>query len=115
MLSLRYNWTCGRPGRARRAGWSWVRRVPALCLSRWLHATRGVLRYRGPEKMDNIARFAEEAARFERWLVSGTDRGADAAREGLSRLLDLYRAGIALPPARSDDLTVGDDAERIGD
>ena len=64
--------------------------------------------------MDSIARFADEAAAFERWLLSGTDREADAARECLIRLLELYRAGIALPPEGSDELVELDDI-RVGD
>jgi len=48
--------------------------------------------------MDAVARFADEAATFERWLLSGTDQEADAARECLIRLLELYRAGVAAPP-----------------
>ena len=49
-------------------------------------------------RMDiDIGKFADEAAAFERWLLSGADQGADAARECLIRLLELYRAGIELP------------------
>ena len=39
--------------------------------------------------MDSIDAFAIEARRFERWLLEGTDQQADAAREGLKRLLEL--------------------------
>ena len=66
-------------------------------------------------RMDSIEKFADEAAAFERWLLSGTDREADAARACLIRLLELYRAGIALPPESSDELGDGDDIERVGD
>ncbi len=65
--------------------------------------------------MDSVEKFAAEAARFERWLLEGTDREADAAREALIRLLELYRAGIGLPSAWSDALGNRDDVERIGD
>lgn len=65
--------------------------------------------------MDSVAKFAAEAAAFEHWLLSGTDREADAAREGLIRLLELYRAGIDLPPESSDELEGLADVERVGD
>lgn len=65
--------------------------------------------------MDSVTKFAEEAAAFERWLLSGTDRGADAARECLIRLLQLYRAGIDLPPEWSDELESRTDIERVSD
>lgn len=60
-------------------------------------------------------KFADEAAAFERWLLSGTDQGADAVRECLIRLLALYRAGVELPPEWSDELEGRADVERIGD
>ena len=44
---------------------------------------------RSEASMDSVAKFAGEAATFERWLLSGTDRGPDAARECLIRLLEL--------------------------
>lgn len=55
-------------------------------------------------QMDPAAEFATEARAFERWLLFGTDREADAARECLIRLLDLYRLGIELPPEWPDAL-----------
>jgi hypothetical protein len=65
--------------------------------------------------MDSVAKFADEAAAFERWLLYGTDREADGARECLIRLLELYRAGIGLPPEWSDELEGRADVERVGD
>jgi hypothetical protein len=65
--------------------------------------------------MDSVVRFAAESAAFERWLLSCTDSGADAARNCLIRLLDLYRAGIELPPAWSDELEGRADVEGVGD
>jgi len=65
--------------------------------------------------MDSVEKFAREAAAFERWLLSGTDREADAARECLIRLLELYRAGMELPPEWSDELEGRADVERVGD
>ena len=65
--------------------------------------------------MDPVERFAEEAAAFERWLLSGTDHEADAARECLIRLLELYRAGIALPPEWSEEPEESADVESMGD
>jgi hypothetical protein len=65
--------------------------------------------------MDSVAKFADEAAAFERWLLSGTDQEADAARECLIRLVELYRAGIALPPEWSDELEGRADVERLAD
>lgn len=65
--------------------------------------------------MDSVAKFADEAAAFERWLLSGTDREADAARECLIRLLELYRTGIGLPPEWSDELAGRGDIERVDD
>ena len=65
--------------------------------------------------MDAVARFADEAATFERWLLSGTDQEADAARECLIRLLELYRAGVALPPEWSDELEGRAELERVDD
>jgi hypothetical protein len=65
--------------------------------------------------MDPVAKFADEAAAFERWLLSGADEGADAARECLIRLLELYHAGIELPPESSNELEERADVERVGD
>jgi hypothetical protein len=65
--------------------------------------------------VNSVAKFADEAAAFERWLLSGTDQEADAARECLIRLLELYRAGMALPPEGSDELESHADVERVGD
>jgi hypothetical protein len=64
--------------------------------------------------MDAVARFADEAAKFERWILSGTDQHADAARHCLTRLLDLYRAGIELPPQWSDELEGRPEVEGVG-
>lgn len=65
--------------------------------------------------MDPLLKFADEAAAFERWLLAGTDREADAARECLIRLLDLYRAAIGLPSEWSGDPEGRVDAERVDD
>jgi hypothetical protein len=65
--------------------------------------------------MDSVEKFAREAAAFERWLLSGAVREADAARECLIRLLDLYRAGIELPPEWSDELDGRADLEPVGE
>ena len=72
---------------------------------------------RGPTEaaMDSVERFAREAAAFEKWLHSGSDREADAARQCLIRLLDLYRAGLELPPAWSARLEGREDVERVDD
>jgi hypothetical protein len=47
--------------------------------------------------MDLVDRFAEEVARYAQWALQGTDAGAAAAREGLSRIAALYAAGLVLP------------------
>ncbi len=67
------------------------------------------------ESPDAVARFADEALAFELWLLAGKDEGADAARECLIRLLELYRAGLALPPEWSDDLEDREDTPRVSD
>lgn len=46
--------------------------------------------------------FADEALRFERWLLEGSDRGADAAMEALRHLLALYGAALNLPTGWSE-------------
>ena len=71
--------------------------------------------HRTEPHMDSVVNFADEAAAFERWLLSGTDREADAARECLIRLLQLYRAGLGLPAERSDELEGPAEIERITD
>jgi hypothetical protein len=63
--------------------------------------------------MDAIEQFAEEAARFERWLITGQDRDADAAREALVRLVSLYRAAIDLPTEWSDELDGAKEIKRV--
>jgi hypothetical protein len=65
--------------------------------------------------MDSVDRFADETARFEQWLIAGTDREADAVRECLIRLLELYRAGLSLPHDCSDEVEGRPDVERISD
>jgi hypothetical protein len=65
--------------------------------------------------MDAIAIFANEAVMFERWLLSGTDQHADAARECLIRLVGLYRAGIGLPSACPNETPEQGDIEGVGD
>jgi len=47
--------------------------------------------------VDPLARFAEQAALYETWLVCGEDRNADAARECLIRLLELVLGALRLP------------------
>jgi hypothetical protein len=64
---------------------------------------------------DAVETFAGEAAAFERWLLSGSDRGADAAREALFRLLGLYRAGLELPQAWSAELEGRAEVEVVTD
>lgn len=63
--------------------------------------------------MDPVARFAEQADAFARWLDSGTDRGVEAARAGLIRLLDLYRAGLELPPESACEVDDRAEVERV--
>jgi hypothetical protein len=65
--------------------------------------------------MDSVDRFADEVARFEQWLIAGTDREADAVRECLIRLLELYRAGLNLPHEWSDELAGRPDVDSISD
>jgi hypothetical protein len=65
--------------------------------------------------MDPVEKFAREAATFEGWLLAGADRGADAVRECLLRVLDLYRAGIELPGEWSDELDGSADLEPVGE
>ena len=65
--------------------------------------------------MDAVERFAAAAADFERWLVNGTDKGPDAAREALFQLLRLYGYALALPEPWSDDLADQSDVERLTD
>ncbi len=65
--------------------------------------------------MNSVTKFAAEAEAFEHWLLSGTDQDADAARQCLIRLLELYRAAIALPPEWSDELDGGPLPEQVGD
>lgn len=65
--------------------------------------------------MDPVARFADAAAAFARWLLAGEDQEADAARGGLIRLLELYRAGIELPPGSSSAMDDRPSVERVGD
>ena len=65
--------------------------------------------------MDSIDAFAIQARLFERWLLEGTDQQADAATEGLKRLLELYRAALDLPAAWSDELREAADAEQLGE
>jgi hypothetical protein len=60
--------------------------------------------------VDPVDRFAEEAAAYERWALHGTDSGAAAAREGLTRIAALYAAGLALP-----ELPFAEGRERGGD
>ena len=63
--------------------------------------------------MDSVAKFAKQAAFFQDWLLSGTDQESDSARECLIRLLELYLAGIQLPPEWSDELEGRADVESI--
>lgn len=63
--------------------------------------------------MDPISKFAAEAAAFERWLLTGTDVGADAARNCLLLLLNLYQTGIVLPSGWSNDLEEIADIDRV--
>lgn len=65
--------------------------------------------------MNAVERFAVAAADFERWLVNGTDRGSDAAREALIQLLRLYAYGLELPEAWSDDLADRSDVKRLAE
>jgi hypothetical protein len=65
--------------------------------------------------MDSVATFADQVARYQRWLLSNTDQGAAAVRECLIQLLELYRAGLELPPAWSDELTDRQDVDRVSD
>lgn len=46
-----------------------------------------------------IETFAAEVSHFEHWAKSGEDKGAEAARNGLLRILRLYLAALELPPA----------------
>jgi hypothetical protein len=64
--------------------------------------------------MDPIQAFAVEASRFERWLLEGSDRDADAVGEALRRLLGLYGAALNLPSAWSDEVESSESA-RLGD
>ena len=47
--------------------------------------------------MDPLDAFAEEAERYVQWVTTGTEQGADAAREALLRLAGLFLAGLQLP------------------
>ncbi len=63
--------------------------------------------------MDAAARFAEQASAFERWLLSGADEGADAARTCLIHLLDLYRMALELPREQAEEDDESTEEERV--
>lgn len=65
--------------------------------------------------MDPVERFAAAATDFERWLVTGTDQGPDAARAALMHLLRLYACGLELPDAWSGDIDKEGDVERLAE
>lgn len=48
--------------------------------------------------MNSVAKFADEAEAFEHWLLSGTDQDADATRQCLIRLLELYPRNVSPAP-----------------
>jgi hypothetical protein len=64
----------------------------------------------------SLETFVEEAMRFEHWARSGTDTGAEAARNGLIGLVRLYAAALELSPAEDAsevDAESASDVERI--
>lgn len=62
--------------------------------------------------MESIDKFAAEVTLFERWLLHGQDRDAEAAREGLVRVVHLYAAALGLPASWSDG-EGGETSERL--
>ncbi len=59
--------------------------------------------------------FAEEAHRFEKWILEGSSLGGLAAREAVIHLMRLYLAALELPPPWSDELEPAPEAVGIGD
>lgn len=53
---------------------------------------------------DDVSLFVVEVTRFREWVLSGADRGPEAAREALVRITALYLTGLSLPRTRDDDL-----------
>ena len=63
--------------------------------------------------MDDVDRFAAEAARFAQWASHGTATGEAAVTEALVRLTHLYVAALELPPAWDQSLGDEPDATRV--
>lgn len=53
-------------------------------------------------RSENVERFAAEAEQFEQWAKSGSDTGAEAARNGLLRITRLYAAALELPALKDN-------------
>jgi Domain of unknown function (DUF5063) len=64
--------------------------------------------------VDAVERFAAEAVAFHEWAITGTDSGADAARNGLVGITRLYLAALELPPPWAEELADQPDAMRVG-
>lgn len=64
---------------------------------------------------ERLEEFAAEVVSFERWLLEGTDTGAECARSALVHLVNLYRAGLRLPAEWSSDLEDDHDVAPMSD
>jgi len=53
--------------------------------------------------MEAVERFTDLAREYRAWVLTGTDRGPDAARRALVLVGRLYVAALALPPRRCED------------
>lgn len=53
--------------------------------------------------METVGRFAEVAREYRDWVLTGTDRGPDAARRALGLVGRLYLAALALPQRWCED------------
>ena len=51
------------------------------------------------KKSNVVAQFAEHVRAYKRWVLSGKASGANAARQLLALIVDLYRQALVLPPA----------------
>ena len=65
--------------------------------------------------MDATDHFAEQANRFESWILESSTQGGQFAREAVQHLMRLYLAALELPAPWSDGLANVPDARRIDD
>ena len=57
---------------------------------------------------DSVERFAELARKFCSWVVTGSDRGPQAARQALCQVGSLYVAALALPPRMREEYLIAE-------